>query len=344
MRLECRRASALEHEDWDRWQTIVDGTPALASPFFAAAFCRTVARHSPDLEVAVIRAGGAVTGYFPFHRGRLGGSRPLAKQLSDYHGLICAGGAVAAIDARALLRACRLSAFEFDHMLAVQRAFAPFGLWADTSPVMDLAGGFDAYAARVAPASDVLARAAAGRRRLERDFGPVSVAVQSNDEADLALLFRLKSEQYRRTGRRDVIADPWARAVLTDIFRARASAFAGVLSVLRAGTRVLALHLGMRSAKVLHYWFPAYDREYARYSPGVILLAELACAAPGLGIETIDLGKGDADYKRRFSTGAVPLLAGRIERPSLLAAWRMGRRMLTRVRALSQARSRYARS
>jgi CelD/BcsL family acetyltransferase involved in cellulose biosynthesis len=333
MRIECRAASALGPGDWDRWQAIVDGSAALASPFFAARFCRAVARHSPDLEVAVLRApSGGVTGYFPFHRGRLGGGRPLAKGLSDYQGLVCGGDDSAAVDARELMRACRLAAFEFDHMLAVQRPFAPFALWADTSPVVDLAGGFDAYAARLAPVSEVLARAAAGGRRLERDLGPVSVDVQSSDEAALALLFRLKSEQYRRTGRRDVTGDPWARAVLTDVFHASTPAFAGVLSVLRAGSRVLALHLGMRSAKVLHYWFPAYDRDYARYSPGVILLAELARAAPALGIETIDLGKGDADYKRRFATGAVPLLAGRIELPSLLAAWRAGRRLWARVR------------
>ena len=91
----------------------------------------------------------------------------------------------------------------------------------------------------------------------------------------------------------------------------------------------------MRSAKVLHYWFPAYDRDYARYSPGVILLAELARAAPGLGIDTIDLGKGDADYKRRFATGGVQLLEGRIERPSLLAIWRTARRLWRRARARS---------
>src|SRR5262249_44877180 len=146
-------------------------------------------------------------------------------------------------------------------------------------------------------------------------------------------LFRLKSDQYLRTGRRDVVGDPWARAVLTEIFRAREAGFAGVLSVLRAGTRAVALHLGMRSATILHYWFPAYDREYAHCSPGLILLAELARAAAASGLASIDLGKGDATYKRRFATGSIALLEGRIERPSLLALWRAGRRFWWRARA-----------
>jgi CelD/BcsL family acetyltransferase involved in cellulose biosynthesis len=335
MRIECRAVSALGSDDWDRWQAIVDASPDLASPFFAPTFCRLVARHSQDLEVALIQDGDG-TGYFPFHRGRFDGGRPLAKGLSDYHGVV--GRAGAGIDPRALLRACRLAAFEFDHIPAVQTAFAPFARRADGSPVMDLAGGFTTYAARLAEKSDVLARAAAARRRLERDHGPVVIELESADEVQLATLFALKSAQYRRTGRRDVVSDPWARAVLTSVFRTRERQFAGVLSVLRAGARTLALHLGMRSAKVLHYWFPAYDREYAQYSPGVILLAALAQMAPALGIETIDLGKGEADYKQRFATGAVQLLEGRIERPSLLALWRTARRVWRRTGASAMVR------
>ena len=331
MRIEYQPASAIGLDQWDRWQAMVDAAPALGSPFFAAAFCRLVAGHSPDLEVAIIQDDGASIGYFPFHRGRFGGARPLAKGLSDYHGVISSAGV--RVDPRALLRACRLAAFEFDHIPSVQAAFSPFARRADTSPVMDLGGGFTAYASRLAVKSDVLARAAAARRRLERDLGPVAVELQSTDDVLLAKLFALKSAQYRRTGRRDVVAEPWARAVLTTVFRTREPQFAGLLSVLRAGPRVLALHLGMRSAKVLHYWFPAYDREYAQYSPGVILLAELARTAPSLGVETIDLGKGDADYKRRFATGAIPLLEGRVERPSLLAIWRTARRLWRRARA-----------
>jgi CelD/BcsL family acetyltransferase involved in cellulose biosynthesis len=324
MRIACQPAAALGRDDWARWQAIVDQTPALASPYFTAEFCRAVARWSPDLEVATLREGAAVVGYFPFHRGRFGGGRPLAKWLSDCQGVVC--GAGVRVDPRALMRACGLAAFEFDHLLAAQSAFAPFAHRADESPILDLAAGFDAYAAAVAPASAVLGRLTGTRRRLERDLGPVTFELQSTDEAALDALFRLKSEQYRRTGRRDVVGDPWARAVLTEIFRARGPSFAGVLSVLRAGTRAIALHLGMRSAKVLHYWFPAYDREYAQYSPGLMLLGELSRAAAAQGITSIDLGKGDAAYKRRFATGSVRLLEGRIERLSPLALWRAGRR------------------
>jgi CelD/BcsL family acetyltransferase involved in cellulose biosynthesis len=42
--------------------------------------------------------------------------------------------------------------------------------------------------------------------------------------------------------------------------------------------------------------------------------------APALGVEAIDLGKGDERYKRSFANRAIPLIEGRVERPSLAAA------------------------
>jgi CelD/BcsL family acetyltransferase involved in cellulose biosynthesis len=102
--------------------------------------------------------------------------------------------------------------------------------------------------------------------------------------------------------------------------------FAGVCSTLRAGDRLVAVHVGMRSPQVLHWWFPAYDRELARYSPGMILLFRLAEAAHSAGIRTIDLGKGDEDYKQRVMTRGVVIREGAVEMPSLLSTMRRLRR------------------
>ena len=66
----------------------------------------------------------------------------------------------------------------------------------------------------------------------------------------------------------------------------------------------------MRSRTAWHYWLPTYDRDFAKYSPGLILLLEMAAQAQALGIQTIDLGKGNALYKQRLMNGAVPLLEG----------------------------------
>ena len=99
-----------------------------------------------------------------------------------------------------------------------------------------------------------------------------------------------------------------------------------MLSALYVGDRLAAAHMGMRSASVWHYWFPAYDPELSKYSPGLILLLRMAQAAPSLGLRVIDLGKGSTLYKDRLMSGEVPLAEGRVELPSLATAVRRLRR------------------
>jgi CelD/BcsL family acetyltransferase involved in cellulose biosynthesis len=94
---------------------------------------------------------------------------------------------------------------------------------------------------------------------------------------------------------------------------------------------VAALHLGLRSGEVWHSWFPAYNPDLDRYSPGLVLMLELAAAAPALGIREIDLGKGEARYKLALATGSVPLNEGSV-----------GARPLSAVSARAQAAARRA--
>ncbi len=93
--------------------------------------------------------------------------------------------------------------------------------------------------------------------------------------------------------------------------------FGGILSGLYAGDRLVAAHLGLRSNGVLHWWFPVYDPELARFGPGWMLLRELMLAGPELGLTRIDLGRGDDEYKRRAKTGEVVVCEGRVESGSL---------------------------
>jgi CelD/BcsL family acetyltransferase involved in cellulose biosynthesis len=69
----------------------------------------------------------------------------------------------------------------------------------------------------------------------------------------------------------------------------------------------------MRSRTTWHYWLPAYDRRFAKHSPGLILLLQMTQAAVDLGLERIDLGKGDALYKRRLANASVALAEGSID-------------------------------
>ena len=69
----------------------------------------------------------------------------------------------------------------------------------------------------------------------------------------------------------------------------------------------------MRTATTWHWWFPTYDVAVDKYSPGLLLLLEMARRASMKGVTRIDLGFGDARYKRAFANFATTLYVGSIE-------------------------------
>ena len=325
--LDARRLPASVVDEWSGRRR---AEPTLAGPFCAPEFTQLVAAARDDVRVAVLGAEGL----FPFQRGRLGVGLPVGSRLSDHHGLVA--DPELAVDVRALLRACGLSAWEFDGLAAAQRAFAPYHRALRTSPTIELGEGWAAYAeSRSAAGSTILADGARKARRLERRAGPLRFEAHDPDPRLLELLVRWKSAQYERTGAVDVFGYPWVVDVVRRLHAADGEDFAGMLSVLYAGDDPVALHLGPRSASVWHWWLPAYDPAHGKDSPGTILLERMARAAPDLGLTTIDLGKGDALYKSRFANGGVELATGVAGRPSaataLLAAERTAGRLLWRT-------------
>jgi CelD/BcsL family acetyltransferase involved in cellulose biosynthesis len=121
----------------------------------------------------------------------------------------------------------------------------------------------------------------------------------------------------------------WTLELLLAVLQRQGPGLWGVMSALYAGDRLVAMHLGMRTETVLHYWFPAYDRELSKYSPGVSLLRLMAEHAAGSGIRRIDLGRGDEPYKLKFASGSIPLASGivsaSIVRRSQRLAWNFAR-------------------
>jgi CelD/BcsL family acetyltransferase involved in cellulose biosynthesis len=104
-----------------------------------------------------------------------------------------------------------------------------------------------------------------------------------------------------------------------------------MLSLLYAGETLVAGHFGMRSSTVWHYWFPAYDRQFARFSPGLALLLKMAQHAEELGLRCIDLGTGMSLYKKRLMNASVSVAEGSIERPSCLLFTRSLKRNLKAI-------------
>jgi CelD/BcsL family acetyltransferase involved in cellulose biosynthesis len=290
-----------------RWNEIRLRNPALASPYFHPTFTAIVGQASGNAEIAIIEEDKGVAALFPFQRmpGNIG--VPVGHFLSDYHGLICEPDYWC--DPRALLRQCRLVAWDFDHLISSQRCFLPFHESVDPSPQIDLSCGLDAYMRQHAEIKTLRMKS----RRLERDHGPLRFVFDSSSQKAMQQLILWKSEQYRKAKLRNCLVGSWMSNVVRTISCTNDTDFAGLLSLLYAGDRLVAAQFGMRSVNTYHYWFPAYDPQCAYYSPGSILLLKMIENISSVGITMIDLGKGISEQKRRFMNACTPVATGAID-------------------------------
>ena len=169
---------------------------------------------------------------------------------------------------------------------------------------------------------------------MEREAGPLRRETRAANPCVLAQLIAWKRAQYRRTRETDTFSYPWTIAMLERLLSQRGEAFEGALSALYAGQQLAAVHLGLRSYGVVHWWFPTYNRDLARYSPGVILLVEFAKRAQSLGIARIVLGKGDTEFKQWAMNGASEVAEGCVDCSPVMWSVRRGlRETRARLRA-----------
>jgi CelD/BcsL family acetyltransferase involved in cellulose biosynthesis len=309
-----------------RWREIQSAGRDLASPYLTPQYVAAVASVRPGIRVAVMEDGNRVEGFFPYQDVAPGVAEAVGDKISDCHAVIV--GPDFAWTAEDLLRGAKLNAWDYRRVPLSQAQFHPYHTETFRSPLVDLSAGFEAYAAargaghrpahcNTGQAGDmpysgsrILVKAAAAKARLERAEGPLQYEAQCPDVAALQALMHCKSEQYRRTGYFDRFELRWVAALLERLQATSEQEFAGMLSVLWAGGRIAAAHFGMRTTTVWNYWFPCFERDFAHFSPGLILLVEILRSAADTGIQVVELGAGDAQYKDRFANSARVLAKG----------------------------------
>ncbi|MCC5887227.1 MAG: GNAT family N-acetyltransferase [Gammaproteobacteria bacterium] len=301
----------------ERWATIQEADPDLASPYFRPEFAQAVAAVRSDVWVGLLETENRVVGFFPFHRQRAGVARPLGLGLSDHHGVIVERDKH--WHAEDLLQGCGLVRWTFDHLLADQLPWKPYHNRLAPSPIIDTSQGFAHY--------ETVRNELNGRqlkdtyrcmRKLEREHEAHRFSLHSTNSQDLERAIEWKRKQCRETGVVDYFDMPWTVELLRRLHAIQSEHFAGVLSTVYVGDTLISVHFGMRSKNVFHFWFPSYEESYGRYSPGSILLVELIQEASDSKIAYIDLGKGMAPYKEKFATASVMVAEGCAKRPSFV--------------------------
>ena len=141
--------------------------------------------------------------------------------------------------------------------------------------------------------------------------------------------WKFERHRYSPEGYADMFTIPWTRQLIERVHATQTPAFGGILSVLYVGDEIAAAHMGLRSHSFWHYWLPAFNPKFARYSPGLILLLRMAQHASAAGLRRIELGAGEYEYKQAFANGVTLLAGGAVDRVALIGAarrWRWRRR------------------
>lgn len=325
MKIRVVSARDLAAGDWARWKEIRDGAPELDSPYFSPEFVRALAERRDDLHVAVLEEGGEIRGFFPHQRRRFGFGAPAGGRLSDFHGLVAPRGLE--VDVPALLRACKLAAWDFHALLASQSAFAPWHEKVIESHYLDCSAGLEGWEAGLKNAKSGMPKRLAQARRKAESTHKVEFVAHVEEPRALETLLAWKSTQYREAGTIDNFAYGWIRDLVGALHATRSEGCSGMLSGLFFDGAPAALHFGLRSRDAWHWWFPRHDEAYSKFSPGSLLLHYAVEHAPRLGVKRIDMGYGDEEFKLRLRSGAIPVATGRVELPSVAGTvrrWRDG--------------------
>jgi CelD/BcsL family acetyltransferase involved in cellulose biosynthesis len=313
---------ALTIREREAWLELRAANPSLDSPYFHPEFAEAVHESGQDVTVAVTESSSRITTLLAHHRN---GKRlvPVGWPAADFQGPVMAPGTP--YDPTSVLgRSGRT--FDFDHLLQPAPDFARWVVGSRPSPYIDVAGGLEGYLGRASGAGrDNMGQARRHTNKAARQLGEFRFVAESTDPTLLDEVIRLKRGQYAATGARDYFDDPRHRELLHRLLPMNSPRFGGILSSVHAGDHLIAAHFGLRSDRVLHWWFPVYDPAFRHLAPGWILLRELIAAAPGLGIERIDLGRGDDEYKRRAKTGESVVSQGVVSRSAVRQTVRRAR-------------------
>ncbi|GII91486.1 GNAT family N-acetyltransferase [Sinosporangium siamense] len=338
MRITVVRPGELGPAEAARWRELQQSSSSLDNPFLSVEFTQVMGELRSYVNVAVIEDEGKIAGFFPFERHKFGVGKPLGGFLTTWHGVIA--NPALRLPARVLMRACRMSVFDFDHMVSDQATFTPYRSSAHPVPIMDLSAGFEPYIAQVrANSSKNYKTVRYKERKLAREVGALHFDWCSGEVGTLRTLTGWKSDQYRRTGRTDRFAQPWIVELVERLQASDSPHFGGVLTMIYADGEPVAGHFGLRTATTLVGWFPAYNTAYLKYSPGIVHHLHMAEHAASAGLHRIDMGRGGKQYKNWLKNGDLEVIAGRVVRPSAAAAVHfLSRAPLSRARDVVTSR------
>lgn len=300
--VESVSASQLSGDVAQAWNCLRASHSLQQSPYYDIAFTKAVGGVRDDVEIAVIRDCNEIVGLYPFQRTSPTHAEPVGGRLNDAQGLL-GGTSLTPADLLDALNQIGIKTAAFHASAKPNGPFGEFEFCEFEAHHLDLSAGWQEFYRWAKKNSSTIKRHGQKSRALEREYGQIRFEFENNNDAALEKLIELKRAKYQRTKTFDILSVDWASNLLRRIHKIKSPKFSGILSTMYAGDRFVAGHFGMVTDQLLHYWFPTFDPEFSRFSPGTELLLRVAQESCNRGMIKLDLGYGDDAYKFKFCNG-----------------------------------------
>ncbi|WP_300380692.1 GNAT family N-acetyltransferase [Henriciella sp.] len=301
------RLPDLSDADAAAWRSFQASDPALASPYFSLDYLGVLETVYPGIRVLKLGPADAPAGFLPYRSDMLGTARPADGFLGDLHGVIAMPGT--RLDMTSALKAAGIGGYAFSALPYQQVRHGFRGSNGDGNQVVDLSQGYEAYLQERYNYNSSFRRT--HRKVLAfLDNPALSVEHDTFDVKAFRRLIELKQQGYGRAGHFDIFQLGWPEHLLHQLAQNDCGEVKGVLSVMRLEGELVAACFCMRSASVLHYWFPGYEDRFADQKPGHAMLFSLLDWAGAQGIKEVHLGLGNVQYKRQMASFAAPVRQG----------------------------------
>ena len=314
MTTQIVKPEQLTRDELRVWRGMLLANPTLNSPFFLPEFTFAISAVHSGVRVIVERQGGFPVAFLPYQSDLNRSPVAVGGSMNDFQGLICASGSDCSL-IEILERAC-IDRFRCHKLLDWRNELGDFTLCRNSSPFVDLSNGIQSWRSELQNhGSEQLKQLARKERKLVRECGAIRFDFRTTAPEVLGTLIQWKRRQYCRTCEVDIFAYDWTVKLLGNLLASpEDSPLQPVLSAMYAGNRLVAAHYGLMSNTVVHWWFPAYDPEYGRYSPGKLLLCRILEASAGQGVVRFDFGAGDESYKDSFANDSVDICRAVVDR------------------------------
>ncbi len=307
MRVTVVRPGDLGPGEASLWARFQKSSAELQNPFFSLTFAQAVGRHRPNAWVAVVETGGAIQAFLPFDLGPQRIGMPIGDPMNNLHGFVSDG---ATIDARQVIRKAGLRGWRYSAAPAGQRALAAHH-YAEAlveAPLIDLSDGYKSY--YVSRSKKFTADFGKQWRSLERRVGPVALEWGTAAPDHIQQLIEWKTGKY--DGARQMFSDPATRHIVEELAVTPNEDCAGLLTLLRAGERIVAISANLTCPGVLSGWFTGYDHDMAKFSPGKLAMLATAEEAARRDFTRFELGAGQDSYKSRVTNASYPVAGGAV--------------------------------